>query len=214
MFSLSSKIKGQLANNIPLIKDPFVAFSPLWFEKEYNSKIIIMIRHPAAFVSSLKVKNWKIGYEGLLKKNVFQSDKILIKYRDKISEFSNSKPDIIDQGILFWNIVHEKIFNYQSEHTEWLFIKHEDLSIDPFNGFKNIFKYLDLPFTKKIIKEIEMTTGTDNSSTLNIKSADIFNINRNSKENINVWKKRLNDEEIDRIKKGTKKISDKFNYEW
>ena len=169
-----------------------------------------MIRQPAAFVSSLKIKNWGIGYSDLLKKNVFQSDNILSKYYEQILQFSNSNQDIIEQGILFWNMVHEKIHGFKLSHSNWLFMKHEDLSLNPVEEFERIFNYLGLPYTEEIITEIEKLTSKNPSPAIVNKSSDIFEVKRNSKENIWYWKERLTVDEIERIYNGTKHISNFF----
>ena len=49
-----------------LIKDPFAVFSAPWFAKHLNSKVVITVRHPAAFASSLKRLNWPFDFQDLL----------------------------------------------------------------------------------------------------------------------------------------------------
>ena len=49
-----------------LLKDPICVFSAEWVEKEFNSDVVIIIRHPAAFVASLKVKNWEHDFNEFL----------------------------------------------------------------------------------------------------------------------------------------------------
>ena len=40
--------------------------------------------------------------------------------------------------------------NYQAAHPTWLFHRHEDLSTNPMEQFKQIFDRLDLEFTPAV----------------------------------------------------------------
>src|SRR5690606_16487469 len=42
----------------PLYKDPIAFMSAEWFYENMDAYIVISVRHPAAFVASLKVKYW------------------------------------------------------------------------------------------------------------------------------------------------------------
>jgi len=52
----------RIRNDRPLIKDPIAIFSTEWLCKKFNMKVLVMIRHPAAFCSSLKIKNWAFNF--------------------------------------------------------------------------------------------------------------------------------------------------------
>ena len=55
------------------------------------------------------------------------------------------KKDIIDQGILLWNTIHDTIAYYQKKYKhQWYFVKHEDLSISPLSEFKKMFSKVNL----------------------------------------------------------------------
>lgn len=38
----------------PLVKDPFALFSAEWFADNFDAEVIVIVRHPAAVVSSIK----------------------------------------------------------------------------------------------------------------------------------------------------------------
>jgi hypothetical protein len=185
---------------IILLKDPIALLSAEWVAKNFNSKVVISIRHPAAFVASIKVKNWEFDFSQLAAQEELLKTK-LFDYADQINEYAINPPDIIIQGITIWNIIHDVISDYKNKFEgEWYFVKNEDLSTDPLNEYKKIFNYLDLEFTQKVQKEIIETTTSETTSKLK----------RNSKENINSWKKRLSSEEINKIKSDTSKVWNKF----
>jgi hypothetical protein len=171
-----------------------------WFYQNYDLDIVVIIRHPAAFIASLKVKDWQYDF------NNFQNQPVLMnaylkEYEALISDFSKNKKDIIDQGILLWNIFHEIIIRYQIKYGHsWYFVKHEDLSSNPNAEFGKLFSKINLAVNLDIEYYItETTSGIEHSK-----------LKRNSIENIASWKKRLSEKEILRIKIGTEKKWRKF----
>lgn len=196
----------RIRNVRPLLKDPIALLSAEWLAERFDMDVIIMIRHPAAFISSLKRMNWTYSFDHLLDQELLMND-LLVPFEDQIRDYSKNEHDIIDQGILLWNILHSVILNYKEKYKNWLFVRHEDLSSDPLNGFKGIFHYLGLDFTKRIERKILKFSCSNNPKEFNAKSDSI---KRDSKANIWNWKNRLTKEEILRIKKGVNNISTKF----
>ena len=47
-------LRGRLLRQRPLIKDPFAVFSAPWFAEQLGCRVVITVRHPAGFASSLK----------------------------------------------------------------------------------------------------------------------------------------------------------------
>src|SRR5512147_569268 len=45
-----------------LVKDPFAVFSTPWFAKKLNCKVVITVRHPAAFAGSLQRLDWSFDF--------------------------------------------------------------------------------------------------------------------------------------------------------
>ena len=60
-----------------------------------------------------------------------------------------NKYNIIEQGILLWNIFHSYISNLKEKHPNWYFVTHEQLSTNPIEEFEKIFEYLNLRFSSK-----------------------------------------------------------------
>jgi len=189
----------------PLIKDPIAFFSTEWLYKNFYCDVIVLIRHPAAFCSSLKIKDWDFDFSNFINQPLL-IEKYLDPFEKEIKDFHINKKDIIDQGILLWNCIHYTMLQYINNYPEWLFIKHEDLSLNPLEQFKTIFKNLDLEFTNEAESKILISTNQNNP----IELTEGNELLRNSRENVSNWKNRLTKEEIDRIKKGTSKISSFF----
>lgn len=195
----------KLANKRPLIKDPIAFFSSAWLYDTYNMDVIIIVRHPAAFVSSLYVANWEFDFNHLLNQPELIND-LLLPFKDEIIDYVNRKHDIIDQAILLWNYIYYVALKYRDQYPEWMFVRHEDLSLDPVNGFREIYKKLNLCFTKEIEEKIFEYTNEKNP----IEQVLTHGIARNSKKNIFNWKMRLSMSQISRIKEKTHLISENY----
>lgn len=202
----------RLMKKRPLMKDPIALMSAEWLAERFNMKVIIMIRHPAAFVSSLKRKNWQFDFNHFLRQPLLMRD-LLSPFEEQIKAYAAHPPHIIDQGILLWKIFHHVIYHFQQKHPDWLFVRHEDLSWEPIKGFKQILDYIQEPFDRKMEKIIEDYTGSSNPEDV-ISSEESFK--RNSRANIFNWKKRLSPEEILHIKEGVSSSWNLFytNEEW
>lgn len=59
-------IQGRLLRQRPLLKDPFAIFSTPWFIERLGCQVVVTLRHPLAFVSSLKRLGWSFSFEDLL----------------------------------------------------------------------------------------------------------------------------------------------------
>ena len=107
------------------------------------------------------------------------------------------------------------ITDYQNIYPNWIFIRHEDLSYNPIKEFELLFKKLELPYTGKVKQFIEETSHHNNPSEVSNKGR-VHQLQRNSKENIKNWKKRLTSKEIKQIRNITEHISSKFysNKDW
>lgn len=207
----------QAMDHRPLIKDPMAFFSSEWIYKNLNADIIILIRHPAAFVSSIKRMNQSIPGWGLdffqdLIKQKELVDKYLRPFIEQLNQFASKKVkdiDIVEGSILLWNIFHHVVLDYQKQYGNvWHFYRHKDLSLDPVKYFGEIYRKLGLEFSDTIKSKIIQSTGEENPAE-SINNA-LHTLKRNSKENVLNWKKRLSPEEIDKIYEGTLKISSHF----
>lgn len=199
LYNYMADLKGRITDRT-IIKDPIAIMSTEWMNRNYNIDIVVLIRHPAAFVASLKVKDWQYDFNNYLNQPVLMNT-YLKSYEELIKDFSNNKKDIIDQGILLWNTIHNTIAYYQSKYgNDWYFVKHEDLSMSPIVEFKKMFSKISLTLDSDVENYINETTkGTDQSG-----------FKRNSAKNVKTWKERLSDDEIQRIKTGTEKVWEKF----
>jgi hypothetical protein len=200
-------MRGQRA----LLKDPFAVFSTPWFAKNLDCKVVITVRHPAAFASSLKRLNWFFDFQDLLKQPLLVRDH-LEPYREEMQ--SIKADDIIGQAALLWKMIYCSVHATRESNPDFLVVRHEDLSRDPIPGFRNLYQLLELDFTPRVEKIILNSSSSENPVELSRKKVHGFKLD--SRANIDVWKKRLSVEEVDRIRKITEEISANYysDAEW
>ncbi|MGS2721764.1 sulfotransferase [Paraglaciecola aestuariivivens] len=200
-----------IKNDTPIVKDPIAVFSAEWLANTFNMNVLVLIRHPAAFCSSLIKKNWRFNFNHFLDQPLLMREYLNV-FEKEIQEFANNEKDILDQAILLWNCIHHTIYVYRQRHPEWLFVKHETLSAEPLKQFKAIYQAFELEMTTKATSAILKSSGGHNP-TEQIAGNEFI---RNSKANILNWKRRLSEEEIKKIRKATQEVSHLFysDQEW
>ncbi len=189
----------------PLMKDPIAFFSSEWLAKTFDMDVLVLIRHPAAFCSSLKLMNWRFDFNNFTNQPLLM-DKYLSPFKKEIGGFASTEVDIIEQGILLWNCIHHTVTTYQERHTDWLFVRHEDLSLDPCNQFRSLYEKLNLDFTQRAKRAIEESSGMHNP----IEQTPGQEFQRNSRKSINNWKNLLSRPEIDKIRAKTADVSARY----
>jgi hypothetical protein len=198
--------RAKIKKKRPLFKDPIAVFSAEWLEKRFNFQVVVLIRHPAAFASSIKRLNWSHPFGDFLKQPALVNGP-LKAYKSEIEDFAKNPRDIIDQSILLWNLIYSRVLQYQKAHPGWIFLRHEDISIDPIPKFKFLFETLDLEFTGEIETYIRRYSASSNPME-SPKGETILKMD--SKSSVYNWKKRLDPEEIGRIKRGVQKVASHF----
>lgn len=198
---LLSKAKNQR----PLIKDPIAIFSAEWLYKRFNMQVLVLIRHPAAFCSSLKIKGWAFDFNNFLNQPLLM-ERFLYPFGEEIEEFARDQKNIVDQAILLWKCFAHTTMEYKKNHEDWLFVRHEDLSTNPLKQFKIIFEKLNLTYSQRVKNAIADSSGEHNPG----EQLDGNEFKRNSKKCILTWKSRLTEEEIGIIRRKTADIAGSF----
>jgi hypothetical protein len=192
----------------PLLKDPIAVFSANWLATKFDMDTVVLVRHPAAFAGSLKVKNWTHPFSHFLDQPRLMQDH-LHPFADEIRFFAEKEQDIVDQAALLWKLVHYMILQYKRSNPDWVFMRHEDLSSDPLRGFKVLFDRLDLVFSEDVADVVRQHSSLGSPAD---SAAERFRdgIHRDSVSNIRNWEKRLTKAEISRVKSQVIEISKEF----
>lgn len=187
-----------------LVKDPIAVFSTEALESLFDMDVVVLIRHPAAIVSSYKSLNWTHPFSHFLHQPELMEEH-LAPFQDEIEDFAKNEYDIVDQAALLWKLIHHMIIKYQKRHPGWVFIRHEDLASDPIEGYRNLFNRLELPFSERVRSVIQ-------AYSLQAQLPDTtrpYAIRQNSQV-ISKWKKYLTPGDVTRIRKRVEEVASHF----
>ena len=199
------RLKGAKA----LVKDPMAFFSAEWMAKRFNMSVVIVIRHPAAFVSSIKKLGWRHPMSHFLEQPALMREH-LYPFAEEIRNFAYRDHDLIDQAILLWKLIHYTGIRYREIQKNWIFVRHEDISRNSVDEFRKLYERLGLRFSDKVRNVIENFSSPANPSESNAIVGSEATLRRNSASNIWNWKNRLTPSEIQRIRFSVEEISSAF----
>jgi hypothetical protein len=144
-----------------LMKDPNALLAAEWIASRFGAQVIVLVRHPAAFVNSLIKASWNHPFEDFLEQPNLISGP-LAPFKEDFLRAVEKPIGILDQGILLWRALHHTISQYRRKHPDWLFVRHEDLSMHPIDAFDPVFKFLRLEYSPEVRKTIEAATRVGN----------------------------------------------------
>jgi len=191
---------------VPLIKDPIALFSSEWLAKRFDLNVVVLIRHPAAFTSSIRRLSWRHNFSHFLNQPLLMRD-YLAPFEVEICAFAQKEHDILEQATLLWRIMHHLILQYQEKHKDWIFLRHEDISADPLHHFAYLYKCMNLPFTCHVKKVIENYSSEDNP--IEVAKGHTL-VKRNSKSNIKSWRNKFTEAQLTQLRKDVEDISHHF----
>jgi len=199
---------GRLGHRRVLLKDPFAVFSTAWFAERLNCEVVLVLRHPAAFVSSLKRLDWPFDFRDILAQPLLMRD-WLEPFRVEMEEAIKHPDDVIGQGSLLWRLICYVTHETQKRHPNFHVVLHEELSLQPIKGFEGLYSELELPYTTTVKAGIQKATSAKNPQEISLES--IYSTNLDSAANLENWKQRLTQQEIVRIHTLTEDVA-RFYY--
>lgn len=203
----STFLLGKLYRRRPLLKDPFAVFSIPWFIERLGCQVVVTVRHPAAFASSLKRLNWPFDMQDLLAQPLLMRD-WLAPYQEQMQACLESPADILRQAALLWTMVYQTVWRLKEQGTPLWLVRHEDLSLDPLGGFQALYDGLNLDYNEKAKRQIELSSSAENPKEL--KKEKRHSVRLDSRSNLMNWRKRLSAEEIAQIKALTQEVASRY----
>lgn len=199
---LSIFVRGRLLHQRPLLKDPFAIFSLAWFAERLGCRIIVTVRHPAAFASSLKRLNWPFDFRDLLAQPLLMRD-WLEPYRSRME--SMPADDIIAQAGLLWAMVYRSVQTACKQLPSVQVVRHEDVSLDPVPAFRRLYVDMGLEFTPGVERKIHASSSAENP--VELARGKTYSVRLNSRASVHNWKRRLSPDEIARIRELTEDVA-------
>ena len=190
---------------VPLMKDPIAVFSAEWLSDTFGADTLVIIRHPAAFVNSIKRRALRHPFGHFVAQPLLMQD-LLQPFADQIDKFAAEEQPLLDQGILLWNVIHHAILEFRARRPDWIFVRLEDLAGDPVAEFEKIHARLGLTLTEDVKTAIIHSSSAPDSDSL----ARRDDVSRDSRASTVAWKKWLTGQEIDRIRENVDPIAREF----
>lgn len=190
-----------------LLKDPMALFSAEWLSRTFEMDVVVTIRHPAAFVSSIKKLNWGFDYE----RNWLAQDLLM---RDLLGPWADSfrgyrgEVDLVGEGIVMWNAMYDVVRGYRERHPDWHFVKYDDLADDPQSGFRDLYGRAGLTWDERAQREV--TRSSNESNVKEVSTRRRRAIRRDSRAAKRTWTQRLSPDEIDRVREGVAEVAASF----
>jgi hypothetical protein len=189
----------------PLLKDPIAVFSAEWLSDTFAMDVLVLIRHPAAFANSVKMRRLRHPFGDFLAQPLLMRD-LLSPFEEEIRGFTSHERPLLDQAILLWKLIHHAIAEFRHRRPEWLFLRLEDLASDPMSRFEDIYirlgQELDVRARAIILEHSRSTNAAE--------SPDPADHRRDSRASIETWKSRLTGEEIEKIRREVEPLSKEF----
>jgi hypothetical protein len=189
--------RHRLRGDLPVMKDPLAFFSTEWLARALGMRPVVLVRHPAAFASSLKRAGWDFDFENLLGQPLLMRD-LLGPLEDELRAATRRGRDLIGDAILLWKAIYGTAATWRERYPDWVFVRHEDLSLDPLGAFPPLFEALGLEFGPAARAYVGETTSATNPG--EVAGTALHEHRRDSRANVTNWKQRLEPDEIARVR--------------
>lgn len=188
-----------------LIKDPFALLMAEWLVARTEAEVVALVRHPAAFASSIKRLSWRLRAGWLLDQpSLIEGE--LAPFRPELEEDRRKTNDLIDHACLVWRVLNTVVLRYEHEHPDWLVLRYEDLARDPAPGFESLYHRLDVPWTSAIQQTILDRNAPRQGA--DVTPGRRGGTQRDSRKAMTTWVHRLTSDEVVRIRRQTADLAD------
>jgi len=127
---------------------------------------------------------------------------------DRAEMESISRDDIVSQAALLWRMIYRFVHLTRDSFPNFHIVRHEDLSLDPINGYKSLYESLGLTFNDRVEKMIINSSSSENPSKLG--KGKTHSVKLDSRANLSNWKNILSAEEINNVRKITEPVFHHF----
>jgi hypothetical protein len=189
----------------PLMKDPIALLSADWLAGTFGMDVVVLIRHPAAFAASLERLGWRHSFATFFDERGRLPD-VIAPFEAEIRAQAERPGDALAQAALLWRLLYHAVDGYRERHPEWIFLRHEDASLDPAGTFERLYDRLGLELTAAARAEIEQSSAADNPSELPTPHA----VALDSAASLGRWRDQLTPDEVETLRERTRDVWPRF----
>ena len=203
----STFVKGKMLNQRVLLKDPFAVFSAGWFADRLGCRVVLVVRQPAAFVSSLARLGWPFDLTDLLQQPLLMRD-WLEPYRSEMEKILRDQDGLVAQASLLWVMIYAAVDRLSADYPDMLVVRHEDLSKYPEEGFRRLYLELGLAFNSKASQAILDSSAQGNPKQVSRKAVHTTRLD--SRANLANYKRRLDSNDLQLVRSLTMEAASRF----
>lgn len=208
LVTKSLRVAGIIAGLIlrkkaPLFKDPIALMSAEWVADRFDARVVISVRHPAAYVNSVRRLDWRTPVEDFTEQpRLLES--LPADLREALLKRVSERPmpehfDLVDAA-LCWRVFYTVVADYRLGHPDWIVLRHEDMCRDYIGGFRRLYDSLGMTWTDEIASEIESRCGHANT----VVQGDVTHAQaQDSRAVADIWRERFTSEELRTIRELT-----------
>jgi hypothetical protein len=200
---LSASVAGKAAGRRVLIKDPFAAFSAAWFSRELRCKIVVVVRHPAAVVASIKRLGWAFPLADLVAQPEAIAERAILG-RQRIARESGG----VAESAALWLVTYESLFRSLVGIEGVRFVRHEDISSDPEREFMALYDALDLEWNQWAVRGVRESSDSRHGASLPRRSPHRTRLD--SVGSLGRWRRDLSSNEIAQVSGITRPMADEW----
>ena len=146
-----TRIRGDVFN---VIKDPLAIMSAETLSNAFDARVVFMIRQPEFVVSSYLIRGWDFDMENFVERmrrlGVFED-------QDLDSAECSIPLEPIHRVSHMWRLLSCWARSMQERNPEWVFCRHEDLILDPVQGFKKLCERIGIDFCRNQQRFLDST---------------------------------------------------------
>jgi hypothetical protein len=174
-----------------LVKEIATFMSLEWVVDRWDPQVLVIMRHPAAYAASVNAQ-YKKSSEILRLRRLCSDSRLRENYLSDLAGHLDKIDDIMEATVASWAIRTRVVLRALDANPDWQLIHYEDLAHSPIDEFRRLFAALDLDWSDGIETWIADRTQRTEADSVTV---------RKSSERINIWKKRLSETEITRIRR-------------
>jgi len=169
-----SLAKLNIFHNSAVIKDPIGSLITEHLYLNYNIKPVIVIKHPASFIASLKRVNWWPTLSELSDQQSLTED----YFSDEPNYLYQKWSEPYLEAAAFWRVIYKILLTQAQKYPDWQIITHEDLSLSPISTFQSLYERLNLSWSSKVENKIRSLTQSPMAG--DVKKGTVQDFKRNS----------------------------------
>jgi len=194
---------GRVRGHRPLLDDPYAVLSAEWFARRLGCQVVVVVRHPAAIVASRLRLGWRTDFSELLAQPSLMEQWLEPDRADM--EALVQADDPLAEGALLWRIIYRTVDELRRRDLDLHVVRHEDLSLEPLQGFDELFGRVGLRFGDEAARRVERATSGDGgerrvawSRSGGAPSRTAFRP-LDSRANVNRWQSELDSDQVARV---------------